>query len=412
MSGPTKELTVKHRRLLGLAGFVIVVVCVYGCFSPVLVWSYGWSSLPSNQRPVVSEVLAPDHQAAIAEARGILAEIYSDLNSPAVSVAVAKDGDLLWREAIGFADLDEMIPVSLESQFRIGSTSKAVTSVAMGRLIDANKIDIDLTVDHYIDSVEYGDKITTRQLLTHTAGIRDYGLCLCFPIWEYYNTKHFDSVADAVDVFAGSPLLFEPGTEYRYTSYGYTMVSFVMEAAANKDFLSLMKDELFVPLKMSSTVADQVHQSVQNRVKFYDVKRGRYKEVYQVDNSIKWAGGGFLSTPTDLVRMGNALFTRNYLKQVTLDNMFSPQILSNGEVSPERYALGWRLDTLGKLIVDIDEAKKDLTVAHHGGVALGGLSFLMLIPEENLVISIVANRNLDGDFPLGDYAMRIIKPFI
>jgi len=392
-----------HRKWLYTLLYAAIAIYVYALFRPIFVWSYGWSKLPITEAPITSEIISSEYKDEIELAREALAEVYSELQSPAVSVAVGKDGEIIWREAIGFADLEELLPVSLNSQFRIGSTSKAVTSAVVGRLIDSGKIDLDRSIDHYIEYYGPGNKITVRQLMTHTAGIRNYGLCLCLPIWEYYNTKRYDSVTDAVEVFADSPLLFDPGSQFSYSSYGYTLLSGVMEAAAQ------LKTELFTPLKMRSTLADQfAHDSI-NLVKFYDIKDRRYKKVFHVDNSNKLAGGGFVSTPSDLVRLGNALLTENYLTQSTLESLFMPQILNNGDVNPQRYALGWRSGLSGDLT---DRVKnRNLRVLHHGGVAIGGLSFLLLIPELNLVISIVANKSLNGEFPLGEYAMRIAIPF-
>jgi CubicO group peptidase (beta-lactamase class C family) len=401
-----------YRKVLSIAGVIVAVSCIYHWFEPLLVWTSGWSELPTSTAVISGQVHSSNYQAEIDQARKILLEAHSELEAPAVSVAVGIKGKLIWSEAIGFADLDDLTPVTTDSQFRIGSTSKALTSVAMGRLIDMGKIDIDKTIDQYIDYFDQGKRISTRQLLSHTAGIRDYQWCLCFPVWEYYNTTNFDSVEDAVNMFSNSPLLFEPGSRYKYSSYGYTLLSGVMEVAAEQDFLSLMKNELFAPLKMNSTMADKLDKKTPERVGFYDIEDGRYKAVFEVDNSNKWAGGGFLSTPSDLVRLGNALLTQNFVTQDTLNSLFAPQRLNNGDVNPENYALGWRSHETDQLTIGVAGEEKKLHIVHHGGVAVGSLSFFMLVPEKEIVISIVANRSLQGKFPMAEYAISIVKPFI
>lgn len=396
--------------MLGL--FIIAGVFLFFLFEPILVWSYGWKQIPRVEAPVAHGVAVAEYQSEIEAARSALRNAYQDLGAPAISVAVGRQGRVIWSEAMGFADWQKLTPVTTDSQFRIGSTSKALTSALLGRLLDQNKIDIDLTIDHYLDYFPSGNQITARQLLSHSAGIRDYGLCFCFPIWEYYNTRHFASVSEAVEVFADDELLFQPGTRYQYSSYGYTLLSGVMESATGVEFLQLMRDEVLSPLNLNGTGEDQQEQILSNLVDFYDIEDGQYKPVFAVDHSIKWAGGGYVSTPSDLVRLGNALLAEEFVQPQTRTALFEPQKLSDGEINREFYALGWRSHQSDSLADTAGGAKQSLHIVHHGGVAIGSLSFLLLVPEQQLVISVVANRSLEGKFPIGDYAFKMIKPFV
>src|SRR5690606_12487415 len=126
--------------------------------------------------------------------------------------------------------------------FRIGSVSKAVTSVGLGKLLEQEKIRLNDTVGKYVPYFEHPE-ITIRQLASHTSGIRNYGLCFCFPIWEYYHLKNHNSIEKSVAVFNGDPLRFKPGTSFGYSTYNYTLLSAAMEEASGSKFLRFMTDE-------------------------------------------------------------------------------------------------------------------------------------------------------------------------
>src|SRR5690606_15028456 len=188
--------------------------------------------------------------------------------------------------------------------------------------------------------------------------------------------------------------------------YNYTLLSAVMEEASKKRFLNFMTDEIFIPIGMEHTAADYADSVMTDRATFYEVSDGEYKEAFPVDNSNKWAGGGLISTPSDLVKMGNALLQNSVLEMETVDTLFKAQQLADGTLNPQYYALGWRHQTF-----ELFEGKKSVQVVHHGGTALGATVLLGLFPECKLSIAMVMNRGTDS-FQLFDYVLPIAEQFI
>src|SRR2546426_9120253 len=146
---------------------------------------------------------------------------------PGVQVAVAVNGKLVWSEGCGYADAERQQPVTRETQFRIGSVSKPLTATAVVLLYERGKLDLDAPVQRYVPSFpDKGYPITTRQLAGHLAGIRHYRGD------EFVLNRRFGSVGEGLTIFQDDSLLFPPGTRFSYSSYGWNLISAVIEGAA------------------------------------------------------------------------------------------------------------------------------------------------------------------------------------
>jgi CubicO group peptidase (beta-lactamase class C family) len=387
---------------------IAVLVIAYFLFEPIFVYNFGWKDLPEiKDKPTAGgDSVFRD---AIDEAERIIREARHTLRAPAFSAAVGIEGKAVWREAIGLSNIEHAVTADTTTMFRIGSTSKAVTSVALGKFLEQGKLQLDKPVQYYVPYVALEKPVTIRQLASHTSGIREYGLCLCFPIWEYYSNDAFETIRESAEVFQHDPLLFEPGTQYSYSTYNTTLVSAALEETGQKKFLPLMHDEVFTPLGMHHTMGDYADSIIAGRATFYEIRNGQYKPVYAVDNSNKWAGGGFLSTPGDLVKLGNGLLSHRILKASTLDTLFMPQKLKDGTHHEEYYALGWRSFPEKKLF----DGTRITHIVHHGGTAAGSTAFLVLLPEYKMTVAIMMNRNAEGDFrDFSGYAFKLAEAFI
>lgn len=296
---------------------------------------------------------------------------------PGVSVCVGTSSQILWAEGFGFADLEARLPVTTATRFRMGSVSKSITSLAVGKLVEEGKLNLDAPVQQYapgFPAKKY--PFTARQLATHTAGIRHYRNTdpLACP-------KRYASVQEGLTIFSADSLLFKPGTAFHYSTYGYTVLSAVIEGASQVDYLTYMQKAVFSPLGMTSTVADYSDSLILNRVRFYEHANARLVHASMVDNSYKWAGGGLLSTPTDLVKMGGGLLKSATLRPETVTLLFTPQLLADGKNT--QYGLGWRIGT----------DRQGRRVVHHGGLIDGGRTFLLLYPDHDLIVAITANMS-------------------
>jgi CubicO group peptidase (beta-lactamase class C family) len=293
---------------------------------------------PCLSRPA-APVLAP-YAEAMAQARAIVRERLLP-RIPGLQVAVGVNGRLVWSEGFGYADRERNIPVTNETQFRIGSASKPLTAAAVALLYEQGRLDLDAAVQRYVPSFpEQGYPITTRQLAGHLAGIRNYRGD------EWLLNRHFNRVRDGLTLFERDTLLSRPGTRFAYSSYGWNLIAAVVEGASGQDFLSYMSVAVFGPLGMTHTAPDRTDSVIPHRTHFYDADSAAgFVTAPAVDNSYKWAGGGFLSSAEDLVKFGSALLEPGLLKAQTLDLLFTSQKTTAGEVTG--YGIGWFVTTDG-----------------------------------------------------------------
>ncbi|MEM8895637.1 MAG: serine hydrolase domain-containing protein [Bacteroidota bacterium] len=323
------------------------------------------------------------------KADDILVEYFDSLDAPSLSIAIGVENELVWANAVGYASIETKTSADTATRYRVGSISKSLTSVGLGKLLENGKLELNSTAGEYVPYVSGKlSNLTVQQLASHTAGIRNYGTCMCLPIWEFTNNDQFTSVEASISVFGNDDLLFEPGTDFSYSTYNYTLLSGIMEGAAKKDFLDYMKDEVFTPLSLSHTAADYPEQSA-NRADSYEVNSGTARLSYPVNNSNKWAGGGFLSTPSDLVKFGNAVLNYELLDSTTTNLLFTPILLAVGEVNEQNYGLGWRNHVSTNIIQD----HREVRMYHHGGSAAGGIAMLILLPEYNVTVAATMNRS-------------------
>ena len=382
---------------------------VFRLFEPVFTWSSGWQPLPEVAASSLVSTSDPGWAAVAAQADDTLRDARERLQTPALSAAISIDGQRVWAGALGWADVAQAHAVDLDSRFRLGSTSKAINAIAMARLIDAGKLDIEQSVRRYIpDLPETYESVTTRLAISHTAGVPDYGLCLCFPIWEHRNRRHFDGVRAALHVFENEPLLFEPGTGFRYSSYGTNLAGAVLEAAAGQPYREFVDAAVFAPLQMRHSRFDVAGADDAQRATFYEVTEGNVKPADPVDNSIRYPSGGMLSTPSDMLALGEVLIGGDFLRDATRTALLTPQPLRDGSANPQGYALGIR--------VFADKALFDDTVhtrfySHHG-TAVGSTSYFAVYPEYGLVISVLMNKGQENLDAMGPEASRLVEPFV
>lgn len=392
--------TPKRKRRLFTSVLVIALIAptavlAFRLFEPVFVYRLDWAALPTGEYPqqseTINEAFAPQAEAA----QRALANARAELDAPALSAAVAIDGQIVWRSAIGYSSVEARRPVDFDTRFRLGSTSKAVTSVAVGTLIDSGQINLDAPIQSYVPSFpEQRWPITLRQVMSHRAGVRDYGVCLCFPIWEHLNQRHFENIDAEVALVAHSPLLFEPGTSFAYTSLGYNLAGGAIEGASGQSFGVYLQRAVFAPLGMTQTGLDAVPGADAGIATFYEVENDAYKRAYPVDNSIRWPSGGILSTPSDMVRLGSAMLDDRLLSAATRATLVTVPEGGAEARGGSIYALGWRTGEW-----TLHNGSLSTLSYHHGGTAVGASSVFVVFPEYRMVVSLMMNKggtSVDG----------------
>ena len=239
---------------------------------------------------------------------------------PSISAGISIEGKVTWLHSIGYADLENNILASPKSVYRVASISKLFTAVAIMQLVEKGEINLDADARNYIPYFPKKKwKFTTRQILTHTSGIRSY------KPGEFNNTKHYNSTKDALSLIKNDPLIFKPGTEYRYTTFGYNLLAAIIENVSGEPFVEYIKHHILEPAKMTSTYPELHSQIIPNRARGYmrDSLRN-FINAPLADLSEKYAGGGFISTTEDLLKFGNAILDGTLIKSTTLDSILVP----------------------------------------------------------------------------------------
>jgi serine beta-lactamase-like protein LACTB, mitochondrial len=324
--------------------------------------------------------LSSDKQAQMERS---IAKFMSANSVPGVSVAVVEDGENEWSQGYGMSDLENFVPATSRTLYRLASISKPLTATAAMQLWERGKLDLDAPVQKYCPAFPQKEwPITTRELLGHLAGIRHYRSDSQDDP-EVGNTKHFsDGIAAGLKFFANDPLVAKPGTKFSYSTQGFTVAGCAIEGASGEKYVDFVRKNIFTPAGMNSTVADDRFAVILSRTRFYHKdESGRVLNADFLDSSYKIPGGGWLSSAEDMARFEVAVLSDKLIHRATRDVMWTP--LKTADGSKNDYALGWGT---GKELGVLDVG--------HGGGQQGTSTFIMLVPERRA--GVVVLTNMDG----------------
>lgn len=301
---------------------------------------------------------------------------------PGLSIALVVDGELRWSNGYGLADLENFVPATAATAYRTASIGKPMTAVAVMQLVERGRLKLDAAVQEYCPAFPKKRwPVTPRHLLGHTSGIRHYGGP--HNEEELFNTVHYKSVVEALDIFKDDPLQFEPGTAYQYSTFGYNVLGCVVEGASGKDYLTYMRENVFEPAGMTSTRDDDPAAIIPRRSPGYVVTDdGTLANSRAVDMSSKMPAGGFITTAPDLARFAAAVMGHRLLSAESFEQMLIPGRLKNGETTG--YGLGWGLFP--------DETWYGEREAFHGGGTPQVSGMLYLLPDRRFAVAFLTNR--------------------
>ena len=312
---------------------------------------------------------------------------------PGISVTILKDGNKIYSKGFGYADIDEkrkILPSS--TRFRIGSISKTLAASALMKLVEEGKIDLDGSIYFYVpDYPKKRWKFTSRQIAGHLSGIRHYKGD------EMMINKNFSNVKDALSVFKMDSLLHEPDTKYNYSTHAWTLLSVVIENASGEPFLDYTQANVFDLLDMKNTHAEKKNLIGVEKVSYYllDSTKTAILEP-EVNNSWKWAGGGFISTTEDVAKFLWAHSNYDYLNEKSIKEMITPQKTMDGESTS--YGLGWET---------FYDKNNNPLIGHTGG-SIGGTSYAFMAPHSNTIVVMTTNLS---DASFGNLANDLFELF-
>ena len=301
-------------------------------------------------------------------------QFLADQQIPGMAISVSQNGKMIWSKGFGYADVASKKKVNPSTtQFRVASISKTLTALAMAKLADENKLDFDASLYTYVpDFPKKKFDFTVRQIGGHIAGIRHYNGM------EFLMNKKMN-IVEGLDIFKNDPLLSEPGTEYKYSTYGWNLLSVVVQNAAKEDYNDYMRKVVFEPLQMKNTSLDFSDKEMPNRTLFYVKENGEIKIGATVSNEFKAAGGGFVATSEDLILFGNEMINPQTISKTAIAELVKPQVTSKGKKT--NYGIG----------VGVRNVKNNTLRYSHSGGGMGATAFIMMYPEKNMVVSILTN---------------------
>lgn len=311
------------------------------------------------------------------------------------AVLVAEQGKVIYKGAFGLANREWNIPNTTDTKFMIGSVSKPITSILTLILVQKGQIGLNNTVADYLPefSGKPGGRVTIKQLMSHSSGFPNYDVIKDF--FPRISRQHFTREA-YIKIYMDSALVFEPGTSYYYSSWGYFTLGYILERVSGKSYAQLMKEEIFNKLGMNSSGSYFHTQVVPKRASGYDYSLVGYTSGDFRDQSNTMGTGDLYSTVEDLFKLHLAISENKLLNKQLTGEMFTPGI------RPWRYGYGWFNQNFKYTPTD------SVFTNYHLGMTDGFLSFLVRIPETNSLIVFLCNSSPTHFFGITSSLLNVL----
>jgi len=299
---------------------------------------------------------------------------------PSASLAIVKDGQIVYVKAYGDARLEPRTPATPEMRYSIGSISKQFTAAALLLLQEQGKLSLDDKVSKFIPDLTRANEVTIRQLLSHTAGYQDY--------WpqDYVMPIMLEPVTSQkiLDIWARKALDFDPGTTWQYSNTNYVIAGLIIEKASGVPLLKFLSERVFIPLGMKSvTNVDQDKLGDTDPIGYLRYGLGPFRLAPKEAPGWLFAAGGLAMPAQDLAKWDISLMDRKLLKPASYREMETEMQLKNGLGT--RYGLG--------LSLSMEAGHR--AVSHGGGVS-GFTSFNIVFPEDRVAVAVLTNQDSGG----------------
>lgn len=346
---------------------------------------------------IQSQALAQPKPSPIAELRlKIEAGIKKSLaasGAPSVSVAVVKDGQLVFTGAYGSARLEPRLAASPEMHYCIGSISKQFTATAMLVLAEQGVLSLDDKVGRFLPNLSRGNEVTIRMLLSHTSGYRDY-----WPQDYVMPTMLVPTTpAGILDGWARVPLDFEPGTKWQYSNTNFTIAGLIIEKASGMPYMQFLRTRVLEPLGLKNVIdIDQGSLGPADPTGYLRYALGPPRPAPKMGSGWLFAMGQLAMTASDLARWNQAMMERRLLKPASYAALTSEVLLKSGAAT--HYGLG--------ISVGLEDERR---VLRHNGEISGFTASNVVFPEERAAIVVLVNQ--DATELAGELAAQI-KPLL
>ena len=307
----------------------------------------------------------------------VAAQVLEQTGVPSASVAVVQHGKLVYTHAYGLARLDPRTPATPDMRYSIGSISKQFTAAAILLLQEEGKLSLDDTVGKYIPGLTEGDKVTIRQILSHTSGYQDY--------WpeDYLMTpmRKPESAQQILDTWGKKPLDFEPGTKWQYSNTNFVIAGRIVETITGAPLMDLLTTRIFRPLGMHSVWnSDETKLTTADATPYIRNALGPLRVAPKEGRGWMFAAGELAMTAHDLALWDESLIAQSVLKPESYKQMFTEVKLKDGKGT--KYGLG----------VEVTERVGRRSIEHSGEVS-GFVSDNEVLVDDGVAVAVLTNQD-------------------
>ncbi len=322
-----------------------------------------------------------------------LVSTYAEYGKFNGTVLVAEEGQVIYKQGFGRANMEWDIPNQTDTKFRLASVTKQFTAMLIVQLVAENKLALDVPISTYLSAYpkEKGDQINIHHLLTHTSGIPNY------TSFTNYREVMRNPIkpTEIIQLFADSSLQFTPGERFSYSNSAYALLGAIIEEVTGKSYEKILHEKILTPLKMTNTGFDSARSVLKNRAAGYYKNGSTFVNANYIDMSLAYTGGGIYSTVEDLYRWDQALYTEKLLPKKYMDLVFDQHIPAWGQ----QYGYGWMIGEMS-----IGNTKDKIKTISHDGVINGFNALILRIPSDRSSIILLNNT---GGAPLYDMSKAI-----
>lgn len=316
-------------------------------------------------------------------------------NIPGLSVAVLKDGKVIRATNYGFANLELQVPTTKDTVYEIGSISKQFASEAVMLLVEDGKINLDDSIRKYLpaNAPETWQKITVRNLLNHTSGLKDWTEIKEFSYRREYSAEEF------IALVKDFPLLYQPKDNWSYSNTNLPLIGIIVEKASGKSFEDFVTERIIKPLNFPTIRFKHQEDVVPNRATGYEWRNNKWENGEPFRPKVIAASGGILASATDLAKWWEAVLQARVVKQTSLEQMLMPAKLNDGRTVAHGFAFF------------IDSFNGHKVIQHFGSTVGGFGSIVRYYPNEKITVAVIGNLE-DGGFGAEYIAKRVADFYI
>ncbi len=302
-------------------------------------------------------------------------------NIPGLSLAVVREGKIVLAKGYGMANLELSTPANEKTCFLLYSITKSFTAMATMMLVEEGKISLEDPISKYLkDLPAIWNRVTIRQLLNHTSGIKNWGE---LPFKPGDTTRDYTQ-AEIIKMVAAFPLDFPPGERWAYNETGYSLLGMLIEKVSGKTYEQFLRERIFAPLGMRDTRLDNSAEIIPNRADGYTWHNNGFRNAERPNPTLSFSIGGLISTVLDLAKWDAALYTEKLLKKSTLEQMWTYTKLNNGQIVSD-YGLGFNLTPF----------RGHKRVGHSGGHT-GFATTITRFVDDKVTVIVLTNADQEG----------------